>query len=100
MRVHHSRRARDDLLEIWLRVAAENPAAADRLYDRFETRIAQLERYPEIGVARPDIAPEARMLVVRPYLVLYRLIRGGSEVVRVVHGARRLDSELFDEGLR
>ena len=60
--VRHTRRARADLLDIWLEIASKNPAAADRLYDRLEAKVKVLGEHPEIGMARPDIAAEARML--------------------------------------
>ena len=43
-----------------------------------------------LGPARPDIAANLRYSIVGRYLILYREIRGGVEVVRVVHGARHL----------
>jgi toxin ParE1/3/4 len=99
-RIHHTGRARADLLDIWLDVAADDPAAADRLFDRLEARVRILETFAEAGVARPNIAPEARMLVEPPYLILYRLIAGGVQVVRVLHGARHIDRLLFSEGVQ
>jgi toxin ParE1/3/4 len=99
MPVQHSRRAREDLLEIWTRVAAESPNAADRIFDRLEASIRTLEDSPEAGLTRPDIAADARMLVVRPHLVLHRIVRGGVQVVRVVHGARQIDETLFVDAL-
>jgi toxin ParE1/3/4 len=94
-RVHHTVQARADLLAIWREVAMDNPAAADRLYDRLEARVRILETFPEAGVARPDIAPEARMLIEPPYLLLYRLLPAGVQIVRVLYGARRMDPLLF-----
>jgi toxin ParE1/3/4 len=47
---------------------------------------------PLLGRARPDIAPELRYLPIGNYLILYRTLPDGIEVVRVAHGARRLDS--------
>lgn len=43
-----------------------------------------------LGPARPDLAPDLRYFVVRKYLILYRQIADGVEIVRVVHGARHL----------
>jgi plasmid stabilization system protein ParE len=39
------------------------------------------------------------MLVERPYLILYRVIPDGVQIVRVLHGARDIDSALFMEGI-
>ncbi len=94
-----SGRARADLLDIWVAVATDDPAAADRLYDRLEGRVRILERFAEAGAARPDIAPKARMLVERPYVILYRILPEGVQIVRVLHGARDLRAALFIEGL-
>ncbi len=97
-RIRHSHRAQEDLLGIWRDVAAEDPAAADRLYDRLEARLRILHDYPEVGRARPDIAADARMLVEDPYLILYRVIADGVQVVRVLHGARDISGRLFATG--
>ncbi len=57
-----------------------------------------LEQFPEIGRARPDIADTAWVLVERPYLILYRILPTAVQIVRVLHGARRIDAALFGEG--
>ena len=98
MAVRHTALARDDLLRIWLDIAADDPLAADRVLNRLEVRVGMLGRFPEAGPARPDIAPDARMLVERPYLILYRLTAGGVQIVRVLHGARHIDRLTFTEG--
>lgn len=95
--VRHTARARRDLLDIWLTIA-ENPTAVDRVYDRLDARVIILARFPEVGPIRPDIAAAARVLVERPYLILYRILPDAVQVVRVLHGARRIGSALFDEG--
>ena len=87
-----TRRAAADLDDIWLHVARDNSAAADRLIDRIVARCRQLEKHPELGIARPEIAPEARALTLGDYLILYRVRDEGVEIVRVIHGARRLKS--------
>lgn len=97
--IRQTARARADLLAIWEDVASDDPAAADRLFDRLEARVRILETFAEAGRARPDIAPDARMLVERPYLILYRLVPEGVQVVRMLHGARYIDRLLFSEGM-
>jgi toxin ParE1/3/4 len=98
-RVSQSQRARADLLDIWLEIATDDPAAADRLYDRLERRVGILETFPEAGPSRPEIAPEARVLVEGSYLILYRIRTKDVQVVRVLHGARDIDEALFAEGV-
>jgi toxin ParE1/3/4 len=50
-----------------------------------------------LGPERPEITPDARMLVEGDYLILYRVRPDGVDIVRIVHGARKL-AELFDPG--
>ena len=89
-RVTLSHHAATDLDDIWLHVALDNPAAADRPIDRIAERCNVLGEHPELGPSRPEIAPAARALVVGDYLVLYRTNGANTEVVRIIHGARRL----------
>jgi len=85
-----SARADEDLIEIWTHIAKDNPQAADRVLDAIEARWWRLARHPYSGFARDDIAPGIRHLVVRPYLTLYRVTGAGLEIVRVLHGKRRI----------
>jgi toxin ParE1/3/4 len=94
-RVSQTARARADLDAIWLHIAQDSPAAADRLIDQIVSRCNDLAEHPRLGPARPEIAPDARMLVVHNYLVLYRIGDSDVQVVRVVHGARQMEG-LFD----
>lgn len=96
--VRYTAQARRDLLDIWLEGNEVNPRAAADLYTRLEARVEILRRFPESGPTRPDIAPEARALVELPYLILYRLIPEGVQIVRVLHGARNIDSAVFMHG--
>ncbi|MGH6931050.1 MAG: type II toxin-antitoxin system RelE/ParE family toxin [Dongiaceae bacterium] len=77
-------------MHIWLDIARDDPKAADRMFDRLESRCSELAAHPRLGRTRPDIAVGARCLVVEPYLILYRILGGDVEIVRVVHGARNL----------
>lgn len=94
--IRYTRRARRDLIALWSYIADHNRAAADRVYLRLEARIKVLEEFPEIGPLRPDIAPDARVLVERPYLILYRIISDLVQIVRILHGARRISPAMLD----
>ena len=91
-RVDVTPQAQEDLTEIWLFIAEDNPVAADGVVDAIERACLRLARNPELGPPRPDIARGLRYVPVGRLLVLYRIIAGGVEVVRVVHGARLLPS--------
>lgn len=45
---------------------------------------------PKAGQAKPELRRDLRYFPVKNYLILYRLIEGGVEIVRVVRGSRNL----------
>lgn len=81
--------AEQDLIEFWIYIAQDNPDAADQMLDELESKFTLLAEQPYLGPARPDLSQGMRYFPVGNYLVLYREIAGGVEIVRVVHGARR-----------
>ena len=92
-RVVFTVRAREDLLDIWLYVAAHNSeAVADRIYDNIEQSCRLLSDHPQLGRARPEIQPEARSLVIERWLALYRVTDNGAQIVRIVDAARDLSA--------
>jgi toxin ParE1/3/4 len=88
-------RAETDLVEIWDFIARDDPGAADRQLDRIEAQCQLLAGNPRLGRLRPEIAHDARAWVVGRYLILYRALDDGVEIVRVVHGARAIDQIEF-----
>jgi toxin ParE1/3/4 len=58
--------------------------------DRIEARCRQLAEFPESGPPRPDIADDARMLVIVRWLALYEITKDGVRIIRVVDAARNL----------
>ena len=84
--------AEEDLIDIWLYIAQDNPTSADKLLDNFEEKGRLLANNPQLVQERPDIAEDFRHLPVGRYLMLYREITGGIELVRVVQGMRSLYS--------
>ena len=89
-RVIRSPRAAEDIIELWANIAIDDPAAADRMLDAIEDKLSKLAANPRLGPARPDTAKHFRLSPIRRYIILYRALPDGIEVVRVVHGMRRL----------
>lgn len=88
--IQRTAQAEEDLIELWIYIAQDNPAAADRLLDAINERCLALADNPLMGRLRPDIAPELRYFTVGNYLILYRTLPDGVQIVRVIHGARDL----------
>jgi len=51
-----------------------------------------LARNPSVGCNRDEIGPDVRTFPVGRYLIMHKIIAGGIEIVRVVHGRRNLDA--------
>ncbi|MGE7370059.1 type II toxin-antitoxin system RelE/ParE family toxin [Neorhizobium sp. NPDC001467] len=69
-------------------IAIHNQTAANSLLNRLFDRFDQAASHPMIGVARPDISADARMLVEGRYIAIYRPTDYDVRIVTVVHGMR------------
>jgi toxin ParE1/3/4 len=85
-------RAQNDLDEIWAYIAEDSPPAADRLIETFHEKFFLLASQPLMGERRPQLAPDLRSFGVGNYVVFYRQMGRGIEVVRVIHAARDMGS--------
>lgn len=90
-----SPQAQRDAIDIWTFIARDNPAAATRLLRLFDEKLELIVRMPLMGQSREDLAASLRSFAVGSYLLFYKPISAGIELVRVLHGARNLRS-LFE----
>lgn len=79
--------AKADLIDIWNRIAQDDPAAADRVVDRIGQAIDRLATFPRLGGTRPFLE-RAHAYSVAGYLVVYLV----DEASRTVDIARILDA--------
>ena len=88
-----SRRATRDLRDIWIYIARDDRAAADRMQSELREAIDRLCDFPQIGHIRDDLTPRPLLFwTVHPYLIAYQRQGRRLRVVRVVHGKRDLGS--------
>lgn len=80
--------AEQDLLDIWLYIAADNPANADRFLDRLEETARKLAEFKHMGSERSELAEGLKSFPYERYVIFYRDAGAGVELVRVLHGAR------------
>jgi toxin ParE1/3/4 len=83
-----------DLAEIWAFIAEDSVDHADRFAALVDRQFRALARQPHIGRSRPELAADLRSLPVGNYVVFYVPRSKGIEVVRVLHGARDIQSIL------
>jgi toxin ParE1/3/4 len=87
----------DDLFEIVLRIADENPEAAERFYIAAKETFELLRSHPEIGRLRSFSVPGVRSWVVsefQNYVVFYLPTKSEVRILAVLHGARELSSAM------
>lgn len=82
--------ARRDLFDIGVWRGREYPERGEAILSVIVAACDRLGRFPELGPAIPQIAPEARRPSVERYLVLYALTADTVEIVRVVDQRRDL----------
>ena len=70
--------------------------AAERLLDKIEDKCKKLISFPSMGQKRDQLALNVRSFPVDSYLIFYRAIADGVEILRVVSGYRDL-KDLFLE---
>ncbi len=87
--------AKADLEEIWLFIAQDNPEAADRFIRTIVSRFPTLASMPYLGRLREELSARLRSFPVSNYVIFYRPLEDGIQIVRVLHGARDLPP-LFD----
>lgn len=80
-----------DLASIWAYVAQDRPEAADRLLRTLLERCHFLARFAEIGERCEHLAPGLRRFSVGSYVIYYRPVENGVQIVRVISGARDVE---------
>lgn len=93
-RVIKTGNAERDLDDLWLHIAQENLVAADKILDDIETQCRLIATQPYMGRARDEIAAGLRSFPVGRYILFYRTLIDGVEIIRILHGARDTDNAL------
>lgn len=97
-RVVRTQQARDDLVDILYDLARWSIPHAQRVRTALEQTIKLLSSSPRLGRPRPRLLPGLLSYpLLGRYVIFYRLIDQGIELVRVLHGARDITSEMFED---
>lgn len=84
--------AKLELKEINSYIAGYNSTAARRFKERIKQQCKLLADFPEMGQKREELEPGLRSFPIENYLIFYRPIANGVEIVRVVSGYRDLEA--------
>lgn len=85
--------AQSDLDEIWDYLASEaDEAIADRVVDEIRYACERIVEFPHSGRTKEMLRPDLRSFIVRNYVFFYYVHSDGIEIIRILHGARDIES--------
>jgi toxin ParE1/3/4 len=96
-RVRRWPQAKLDQYDIWLSIAADSMRAADAVLEDLGRAANLLADYPEAGPARSELGAGLRYYVCGSYLIFYTISPDAMEIRRILHGARDIVTDLFDD---
>ena len=96
-RISRSLKSREDLTGIGLYIAQDNPSAADRVLDKIEERLQLRSDFPRSGTKRTKKRKNLRGVAEGNYVIFFRPLEDGIELVRVIHGARDYETMFREE---
>lgn len=102
-RVEITATAEADIADIWGYIAQDEPAAATAFVLHLEGQIDTLERFPERCPRIPEsplLGAAYRHLIIGNYRAIFKIVGDRVVLMRVLHGARLLDTRLLEEFAR
>jgi toxin ParE1/3/4 len=85
-----------DLNEIADRFAETNLEAGEQFFSDFNRKCKQLVAFPNSGKSYAEIRSDLRGLSLDGYILFYRILEDGIEILRVVSGRRNFPSLFSD----
>ena len=98
-RVEITEAAEADIAEIWEYIAQDKPDAATAFILRLEEQIGTLEHFPERCPFVPEnelLGTAYRHLLYGNYRTIFKVVESRVIIMRVLHGAQLLDTEMLD----
>jgi len=99
-RVKIAQSAETDLAEIWAYIAADNIDNANQFILKLEQRMKTLSYSPRRCALIPEnelLGTRYRHLLIRKYRTVFRISGNTVYILRVVHGAKLLDTSMIEE---
>jgi toxin ParE1/3/4 len=82
--------AKQDAAHIWRYIAENNFDAAERWLAEIDKKIKLIAQFPGAGRRRDELSSGLRSYPVGDYLIFYRQVPRGIQILRIVHGMRNL----------
>jgi len=97
--VNITQNAEDDLDEIILYIAQDNPQTALKILDKLQKRILSLKNFPERGRWVPELLDknikDYRELIESPWRIIYRIDDNDIYILMVIDGRRNVGDILM-----
>jgi len=88
--IFRSALSRQDYDDIWDYIARDDAEAASRFLRKIDEKLLLYAAFPGMGTRRDNFSPGLRSFPVGNYIVFYRAMDDGIELVRVLRGSQRL----------
>ncbi|MEH2281520.1 MAG: type II toxin-antitoxin system RelE/ParE family toxin [Nostoc sp.] len=85
-----------DINEIADYFAETSVEAGERFFSEFNRKCQQLVAFPNSGKSYAKIRPDLRGVSLQSYIIFYKVLDDGIEILRIVSGRRNFPS-LFEE---
>jgi plasmid stabilization system protein ParE len=98
-RVEITPAAEKDVEEIWTYIAIDSPVKASEFVSQLECQAVTLEQFPQrcpMISENEILGTQYRHLLYGNYRTLFRISKKTVYVLRILHGARLLDSSIFE----
>jgi plasmid stabilization system protein ParE len=91
-----TRNAENDMARILAYLEDEANAIVAEEFGRDVRRtLLPLMKFPDSGAPRPELGPDARVVVVYPYLLIYDHAAPNLTLLRILHGKANLTAEIL-----
>lgn len=84
--------ARSDIASRIRYLARRTVRGIDSFLDSVYAEVTRHSEFPEMGIPRDDIRPGLRCCVAGRFVVFYRRLGDGIQVLRVLHGSRDVEA--------
>jgi addiction module RelE/StbE family toxin len=102
--INITQNAEDDLNEIILYIAQNNPQNALKIMERIQSRINTLECFPKKGGYVPELLAknikDYRQLIENPWRVIYKIENADVNILTIVDSRRNLQDILIRKLLK
>lgn len=93
--LYKSPSAENDIIEIWGYIADDSEIRADSFIKELEELFYTIVKTPNIGKSRNELLDGLKSFPIGRYIIFYRIHLNAVEIVRILHSARDIDTDLF-----